>query len=83
MLDKSQIGKPDKKESLTCELCNLKYEPNETSNCCDAHIIQDTDICSDCKEHCEAESPDWDNIDETGRCISCFEEWGEEWTDRL
>lgn len=24
-----------------------------TSNCCDALIIQ-TDICSNCKEHCEA-----------------------------
>lgn len=25
----------------------------KTSNCCDALIIN-TDICSDCKEHCEA-----------------------------
>jgi len=23
------------------------------SNCCDAEIIQETDLCSDCKEHCE------------------------------
>ena len=25
------------------------------SNCCDAEIIQETDLCSDCKEHCEVE----------------------------
>ena len=24
------------------------------SNCCQASIIEDSDICSDCKEHCEA-----------------------------
>ena len=27
------------------------------SNCCDAEIIQETDLCSDCKEHCEIEYP--------------------------
>ena len=23
------------------------------SNCCNAKIIEETDVCSDCKEHCE------------------------------
>ena len=26
----------------------------ELSNCCTAPIVEDTDFCSDCKEHCEA-----------------------------
>ena len=36
------------------------------SNCCDANIIEETDLCSQCKEHCEAIDeelswllPDW------------------------
>ena len=37
-----------------------KYEADEVghsnvmSNCCDAPIYEDTDICSKCKEHCES-----------------------------
>lgn len=27
----------------------------ELSDCCGAIIYDDTDICSDCKEHCEPE----------------------------
>ena len=26
----------------------------DVSNCCGESIIENTDICSDCKEHCEA-----------------------------
>lgn len=26
----------------------------EFSNCCGAMIYEETDICSDCKEHCES-----------------------------
>ena len=29
--------------------------PNWTSNCCNAPLISETDICSRCKEHCEPE----------------------------
>lgn len=29
---------------------------DETSNCCNAPIIENTDLCSQCKEHCEAVS---------------------------
>jgi len=28
----------------------------QTSNCCGASIIENTDVCSNCKEHCEAVS---------------------------
>ena len=31
-----------------CEDC----EGNRLSNCCGALIYDETDICSDCKEHC-------------------------------
>ena len=27
--------------------------PDEVSNCCEAKVIQETDICSKCKEHCQ------------------------------
>ncbi len=33
------------KESLECEDWKL-------SNCCAAPIIENTDVCSECKEHC-------------------------------
>ena len=29
------------------------YGYNMVSNCCGASVYDDTDICSDCKEHCE------------------------------
>jgi len=29
------------------------------------------------------ESPDCDSIEQTGRCADCFEEWGDQWTDRI
>ena len=31
------------------------------SNCCGARIIEDNDICSDCKEHCETTCIDCDH----------------------
>jgi len=34
----------------------LNSEP--LSDCCGARIYPDTDICSDCKEHCEPEQED-------------------------
>ena len=34
----------------------------ETSNCCGAPIMMG-DICSDCKEHCEAEEEDYEDQD--------------------
>ena len=39
----------------------------KVSNCCGASIIENTDLCSDCKEHCEvveqAEYYEEDDID--------------------
>ena len=29
---------------------------NNVSNCCETSIIENTDICSRCKEHCEPET---------------------------
>ncbi len=34
----------------------------QKSNCCWATIYQDSDICSDCKEHCETVCYDCENI---------------------
>lgn len=31
------------------------------SNCCNAPIIENTDFCSACKEHCEAEEESWED----------------------
>jgi len=30
----------------------------EVSNCCGATIYENTDICSDCKEHCDVQEED-------------------------
>jgi hypothetical protein len=30
----------------------IEYQDGVVSNCCGASIYSDTDICSDCKEHC-------------------------------
>jgi hypothetical protein len=35
----------------------------EFSDCCGAYIIPNTDICEDCKEHCEPRT--WDDDEET------------------
>ena len=29
------------------------YGYNMVSNCCGASLYEETDVCSDCKEHCE------------------------------
>ncbi len=31
------------------------YEPSDTSTCCGASVYIETDICSECKEHCDVE----------------------------
>ena len=31
----------------------IEYEYEELSGCCGAAIYENTDICSDCLEHCE------------------------------
>ena len=34
---------------------SMHDEDSDTvSNCCSAPIYEDTDICSDCKEHCDS-----------------------------
>ncbi len=30
----------------------IQEESEEVSDCCGADIIENTDLCSDCKEHC-------------------------------
>ena len=37
-----------------CEGCydNAKDEEDKMSNCCNSPILEDTDICDKCKEHC-------------------------------
>jgi hypothetical protein len=37
----------------------------EFSDCCGAYIIPNTDICEDCKEHCEPRTWVWDDDEET------------------
>jgi len=32
---------------------NMKDRNEEVSNCCCAKVWEETDICSECKEHCE------------------------------
>jgi hypothetical protein len=46
------------------QFVNESWDPSdafsgETSNCCGAPIVMG-DICSDCKEHCEAEEEEYD-----------------------
>ena len=38
-------------------------ENDEKSNCCNAPVIEDSDVCGECKEHCE----DW----KPSRCLYC------------
>jgi hypothetical protein len=33
------------------------------SNCCGAEIIENTDLCSDCKEHCDVSDCDVSDFD--------------------
>jgi len=39
------------------------YAGEDVSDCCGAMIYSDTDICSDCQEHCGIE--EFDDLDET------------------
>lgn len=64
----------------------------ELSNCCSAPVYEETDICSDCKEHCGklyecelcGEYFDEENgSDNPHRCNDCYEEWGDNWPDRI
>lgn len=48
-------------QNFTKQLEDLVGVPNafgseELSNCCGAKAYGETDICSDCKEHCELET---------------------------
>lgn len=33
------------------------YYGERTSHCCGASVYHDTDICTDCKNHCDIEEP--------------------------
>ena len=37
------------------------------SDCCAAEMYDDSDICSDCGEHCGIEEKDWDEVYDTKR----------------
>jgi hypothetical protein len=47
----------DELEYGVCEEC--KYDMEIHSNCCNAKIYEDTDICSDCHEHCDTTWNEW------------------------
>ena len=36
----------------------ITYTAEDLSNCCNAPIMENTDICSQCKEHCETKKDD-------------------------
>lgn len=54
MLDESQIGKPEKRQALKCELCGLEYEEMEDEegniDITDLESIEETGRCKDCFE---------------------------------
>ncbi len=62
-----------------CELCESSFE--ELSSCCGAGTYDDYMFCEDCKEHCSGETNQSD--DNPNRCIPCYEEWGDNWPDRI
>ncbi len=39
--------------NMVSKCCGAEIVEGETSNCCDAKFIGETDICSDCKEHAD------------------------------
>mgnify|MGYP003680011240 CR=1 FL=1 len=43
------------KTNLTSPCCNSDYEQHKETSCCDSAFWGYTDICSNCKEHTEAE----------------------------
>lgn len=38
---------------LVTSCCGSEEVESNRSNCCDSKVIQETDICGDCKEHSE------------------------------
>jgi predicted amidophosphoribosyltransferase len=38
---------------MVSRCCGSEIIEGETSNCCDAKFISETDLCSDCKEHAD------------------------------
>jgi len=45
----------------------------KTSNCCGANVYDDSDICSRCKEHCEAQCECQYNEYHDGMTCECSE----------
>jgi|SaaInl4_200m_RNA_FD_contig_121_56966_length_462_multi_5_in_0_out_0_2 hypothetical protein len=41
------------------------YDDNCWSSCCGASVWSETDICSDCKEHCDLECEDDEKTNDT------------------
>lgn len=35
------------------ELINIEYRKNVLSNCCSCFVLENSDVCSGCNEHCE------------------------------
>lgn len=39
----------------------LDGDDSQNSNCCNAAILEDSDICSECNEHCVTIAEDYEN----------------------
>ena len=40
---------------------HLEEDNSELSNCCNAEILEDSDVCSECMEHCVTVTEDYEN----------------------
>ena len=50
---------------MSADLHQYTYDMPYVSNCCGVEVYCDTDICSDCKEHCIVVSYEEDNDNDT------------------
>lgn len=48
-----QQAKAEKRSINSCVAVAVEKNFNHLSNCCSSPIIEHTDLCSKCKEHCE------------------------------
>ena len=50
---------------MSADLHQYTYDMPYVSNCCGMEVYCDTDICSECKEHCIVVSYEEDNDNDT------------------
>ena len=52
------------RETIRAEEAKLEIEEEPLSNCCCATLVENTDLCSECKEHCGTTFEDmWDEAE--------------------